>query len=167
MAEVVIESRDDVPLKAVLAGTNAPFSPRKVGEETFLDFEAVSEYPFHFDETGTLLATSASSPLVLVASARVGSGFKAKVDGFYWRKPGNQAWASSDLSLQDTAGNEFVNVPQTAILSASYGTMVTPATYGDALFDGGAEGRGVQVVGSDDEAAGNVEVRVFGSIVPA
>lgn len=165
MSETYIPSRDNVPLKRVLPGYNAPFAARKVGEEGFLDFEPMSEYPFHFDEVDTLLATSASSPLVLVASSRVGSGYKVNLTGLWWRKPTNEAW-SEDLQIQDTAGNDFAVVPGAAILSAAYGSFVDPTTFGDALFNGGDEGRGVQVVATGDEAAGDIEIRVTGTIVP-
>lgn len=126
----------------------------------------IEDFPFHFDETDTLLATSASSPLVLLASSRVGTGYKARVNEMYWRKPGNDAWLSAAISVQDTAGAIYATIPNAAILSAAYGTLATPATFGDALFDGGGDGKGIQVVASADEPAGDVEIRVVGTIAP-
>lgn len=121
-----------------------------------------------FRVTGTLTASAAATPVVLIPDSDVPAGFKVFVTSFLARVNGATNWATTaNVKIQDTNATpvDFVTMLVAAltgnarVLPGSANTTLEDAM---SLMTGGTTGRGLQVRGNANGTGSDLVVTVLG-----
>lgn len=119
--------------------------------------------------TGTLTSAAAATPVIIIADATVGAGKKIYLQSFWITVNGGTDWATtSTLSIQDTSGVEFAQIP-IAALTGNAQQMLAPSvgfTFRSPflLGTGGTTGKGIQVVGNANGTGSDAVITIWGNV---